>query len=214
MKYCSNHHANPDDALFCHECGGKLIQTPTLEKKKCPKCNAENPLNAKFCHDCGFRLSNPELQPKPNPDPTPAPEPKPDEGIGFFTYYRLTQSFLGKACMSFLTITALVALYSIVFALGCGLLGGYKGDWIFLLICAASSIIGYWMIIKDRSKNGLFIWRFANPLEILGLIGCGANVSTQHDVYLGTEFYIALVVLILGYIIAYNGTKKNIYHFY
>ncbi|MBO5026485.1 MAG: zinc ribbon domain-containing protein [Bacteroidaceae bacterium] len=83
MKYCSNHHANPDDALFCHECGGKLTQTSTPENKKCPKCNAENPSDAGFCHNCGWKLLNFKPQPKPVPAPTPAPEPKPNRDDKF-----------------------------------------------------------------------------------------------------------------------------------
>lgn len=56
MKYCSKHHANPDDAIFCNECGEKLFVS-RKETKKCPACNAENPKEAEFCHACGKRMS-------------------------------------------------------------------------------------------------------------------------------------------------------------
>ena len=65
MKYCSKHHANPDDAIFCNECGEKLFVSQK-ETKKCPTCNAENPIDAEFCHECGERLSLNEASPKPS----------------------------------------------------------------------------------------------------------------------------------------------------
>ena len=54
MKYCSKHHPNPDDALFCNECGEKLINI--IASKKCPKCGSSNPKDAVFCHNCGKDL--------------------------------------------------------------------------------------------------------------------------------------------------------------
>lgn len=60
MKYCTNHHANPDNAEFCHECGEKLqTVTPVTENIKIcsnPNCKAANPVNAEFCHECGKSL--------------------------------------------------------------------------------------------------------------------------------------------------------------
>lgn len=56
MKYCSKHHANPDDAIFCNECGERLFVSHK-ETKKCPNCNTENPIDAEFCHECGKHLS-------------------------------------------------------------------------------------------------------------------------------------------------------------
>ena len=55
MKYCSKHHANPDDAIFCNECGERLFVSHK-ETKKCPTCNAENPIDAEYCHQCGKRI--------------------------------------------------------------------------------------------------------------------------------------------------------------
>ena len=52
MKYCSKHHANPDDAVFCNECGERLTRV-TNTSHICPKCGVSNPTDAKFCHSCG-----------------------------------------------------------------------------------------------------------------------------------------------------------------
>ena len=65
MKYCSKHHANPDDAIFCNECGEKLFVSHK-ETNKCPNCNTENPIDAEFCHECGKRLSLNEAPSKPS----------------------------------------------------------------------------------------------------------------------------------------------------
>lgn len=65
MKYCSKHHANPDDAIFCNECGERLFVSHK-ETKKCPTCNAENPIDAEYCHQCGKRIFSDE-SPKPLP---------------------------------------------------------------------------------------------------------------------------------------------------
>ena len=48
---------NPEDALFCNECGQKL---ETL----CPKCGRGNPPDSKFCNKCGHNLTTPS-------EPTP-----------------------------------------------------------------------------------------------------------------------------------------------
>ena len=61
MKYCSKHHANPDDAIFCNECGEKLFVSQK-ETKKCPTCNAENPIDAEYCHECGKRIFSDKSQ--------------------------------------------------------------------------------------------------------------------------------------------------------
>ncbi len=57
MKYCSKQHENPDDAVFCSECGERLTQ-PVVKPKVviCPKCSKENPHDAQFCYNCGFNI--------------------------------------------------------------------------------------------------------------------------------------------------------------
>lgn len=69
MKYCSNHHENPDDAIFCTECGEKLESSQLSKSKKCPKCAANNPQDAEFCHNCGYEFSE-AIKPIPNVNPT------------------------------------------------------------------------------------------------------------------------------------------------
>lgn len=58
MKYCSRNHQNPDDAIFCNECGEKLLNKAT--SNKCPKCGSSNPKEAVFCHNCGYKLEEKE----------------------------------------------------------------------------------------------------------------------------------------------------------
>lgn len=55
MKYCSKYHANPDDAVFCQECG-ENITSIKQDHKDCPQCGIKNPLEAKFCFQCGCKL--------------------------------------------------------------------------------------------------------------------------------------------------------------
>lgn len=67
--YCSKHHPNPDDAIFCKECGEKLVK-PRPGTKTCPACHAENPKDAKFCHACGHSLAvNPQQTPPHGDNP-------------------------------------------------------------------------------------------------------------------------------------------------
>ena len=57
MKYCSKLHENPDDAIFCNECGERLTRV-TNTNHICPKCGVSNPTDAKYCNECGYQLSN------------------------------------------------------------------------------------------------------------------------------------------------------------
>jgi predicted ATPase/class 3 adenylate cyclase len=45
-------HGNPDDAIFCGECGGSLAH-----EIECPGCGRENPPGQKFCHGCGRSIT-------------------------------------------------------------------------------------------------------------------------------------------------------------
>ena len=40
---------NPEEAIFCNDCGNKL-------EFACPECGKVNPLGSKFCNECGQRL--------------------------------------------------------------------------------------------------------------------------------------------------------------
>jgi ribosomal protein L40E len=41
---------NPEDAIFCNECGKKL-------EFACPECGKANPPGSKFCNKCGYNLT-------------------------------------------------------------------------------------------------------------------------------------------------------------
>lgn len=58
MKYCPKNksHKNPKDAVFCGECGARLIEV--VDNKVCLHCGAVNPTSAMFCKDCGAKLSD------------------------------------------------------------------------------------------------------------------------------------------------------------
>jgi ribosomal protein L40E len=49
MKCPSCQYENPDDSMFCGECGSSL-------EVNCPNCGAKPPLNFKFCNKCGQNL--------------------------------------------------------------------------------------------------------------------------------------------------------------
>ena len=54
---------NPEEALFCMECGTKL-EKPGIP---CPSCGNLNPSNAKFCLECGKSLTLKEVPPVKTP---------------------------------------------------------------------------------------------------------------------------------------------------
>ena len=62
-KMCSRcHHAIPSDAIFCPECGEKVISD---EKERiCPQCGAELPDEAIFCPGCGSKVDDLRLKEK------------------------------------------------------------------------------------------------------------------------------------------------------
>ena len=56
MKYCpkDKSHKNPAEAVFCCECGSRLVEV--ADNKICPKCGMSNPNEAIFCRECGTKL--------------------------------------------------------------------------------------------------------------------------------------------------------------
>lgn len=56
MKYCpkDKSHKNPNEAIFCCECGSLLVEV--ADNKICPKCGMSNPNEAIFCRECGTKL--------------------------------------------------------------------------------------------------------------------------------------------------------------
>ena len=57
MKCPSCKFENPEDAIFCNQCGKKL-------EIGCPKCGKINPLHSQFCNKCGHTLDVPS-EPSP-----------------------------------------------------------------------------------------------------------------------------------------------------
>lgn len=58
-KVCQNCGTkNPENSIFCSNCGYKLIHTEKPEKDFtiCPNCNTKNPPEARFCFNCGYLL--------------------------------------------------------------------------------------------------------------------------------------------------------------
>lgn len=56
MKYCpkDKSHNNPNEAIFCCECGSRLVEV--ADNKICLKCGMSNPNEAIFCRECGTKL--------------------------------------------------------------------------------------------------------------------------------------------------------------
>ena len=52
MQCPSCQRENPEDAIFCNECGHKF-------ELSCPECGKINPLDSKFCNKCGHNLTLP-----------------------------------------------------------------------------------------------------------------------------------------------------------
>lgn len=56
MKYCpkDKSHKNPAEAVFCCECGSRLVEV--ADNNICPNCGMSNPNEAIFCRECGTKL--------------------------------------------------------------------------------------------------------------------------------------------------------------
>ncbi|NVM26305.1 MAG: zinc ribbon domain-containing protein [Desulfobacterales bacterium] len=56
MKCPNCQHENPEDSIFCNECGKKL-------ELVCPECGKANQPGSKFCNKCGQDLTKPTQAP-------------------------------------------------------------------------------------------------------------------------------------------------------
>lgn len=62
-KVCSQCETkNPENAIFCVNCGNKLDKNLNI---KCPSCGTENNTNAKFCVGCGKNLNQKTIVSEP-----------------------------------------------------------------------------------------------------------------------------------------------------
>lgn len=113
MKYCSKHHSNPDEAIYCNECGERLISILTQKKNICPKCKAENPKDADFCHTCGWKLSETFTKPKPSIKPMESNETNIFQHIisSIAMNYKISEIYLGKICMWTCSIISVISLF-------------------------------------------------------------------------------------------------------
>ena len=57
---------NPEDAVFCGDCGNALVQ-----ESPCAGCGRLNPTGLRFCRGCGHRLAETDLSPALSPIPSP-----------------------------------------------------------------------------------------------------------------------------------------------
>jgi len=66
MKCPKGQIENPEEAVFCIQCGARIVEevSPT-----CPSCGTELPAGAQFCFKCGHPLAEPKSAP-----PLPSPE--------------------------------------------------------------------------------------------------------------------------------------------
>lgn len=61
----------PEDAVWCKECGCNLADAQALKENKCPKCGAELAPGAKFCVVCGRKLLDEQMLVEARAPPKP-----------------------------------------------------------------------------------------------------------------------------------------------
>lgn len=172
MKYCSKHHANPDNALFCNECGEELAQTKR-QGKKCPKCGTENPNDAEFCHACGWRLTQTAKSSQQSSSKSTSNSHKPSEeksssysdGIvkrinaSFVFNYRITEThLLGKVCMWACTLLSALSIYGFI---NCCI---YESGWGLVQLATILSYVG----ICYQKSLGAIIWIISIFIKLIG----------------------------------------------
>lgn len=180
MKYCSKHHKNPDDAVFCNECGERLTRV-TNANHICPKCGASNPTDAKFCHSCGRSLIViPEQEPMSKPEVEIAHDDKHTETFthssrdrnifvsliselneSFVSNYRYMENFLlGKIGMWACSIMSVISLYGFI---NCCI---NESGWGLLHLSIILSYIG----ICYKKKVGAIAWTVSFIIQIINQV--------------------------------------------
>lgn len=209
MRYCSKHHANPDDAVFCNECGERLTRV-TNANHICPKCGASNPTDAKFCHNCGMSFTC-----SPTQKSTPILGVERGQKLtttfthssgnsntifsiiskinkSFVYNYRYTEDYLlGKIGMLACTILTVFSLYGFI---NCCINGNGLG---FLHLTIIISYIG----ICYQKSLGAIAWTISCIILIINQICFLADIISQD--LLGSlmeEFPISCTKIALGWI--------------
>lgn len=213
MKYCSKHHKNPDDAVFCNECGERLTRV-TNTNHICPKCGASNPTDAKFCHSCGCSFTN---IPEPKPIHPPISNPNPDstrsshkEMNQFIVDYDVMKSYFGSACMWFVSAIFSGCVLNIV---GCILYGSLMGgwNWVFVIICDIISFLCTWGVMK-LDKTTWVIWKWMMPISIFVTAASSGNIALRSSY--PPLFLIIILLLVIGFWGTIVITKKKSYYFH
>lgn len=218
MKYCSQHHNNPDDAVYCSECGEKL---PAKNENVCSICNAPNPKEAEYCHSCGKSLkkTTPNREQKTSNTTTKKINQQSNthsgnqrSNISFKTYYKIAEIALGKTCM--LAFAAIIAASVYAITIGDNYLiefGGYEGDCYALITFSLIAILCTFNVIKTLKRIWVIVWKIVVPLELLALYGCSSNLELIYGYEFSDLYYVCVGILIVGYIIVINRTKDNPY---
>lgn len=184
MKYCSKRHVNPDDAVFCNECGEKLGNHAAGKTKKCSECSADNPVNAEFCHHCGSSLTakKPKIKQPLEREETETISESTEiqekaycadslnvvkeitESINasFRENYHLTEILLGKINMWICTIASVSALYR--FINHCTSDDGSGWGLVDLIIIISYAGLCY------RKRNWTNVWILACTIRLIGYI--------------------------------------------
>lgn len=211
MKYCSKNHKNPDDALFCNECGEKLLSIATSNK-----CSS-NPKDAVFCHNCGTSLEKQtnisaiKQKDKPKVDNHTDHTNKyvyHNDGfiksliIDFVEEYKKTSDYIGKLAMLAASILAVLSLYRFI---NCWI---NDSGWLLLFLSIDISFLG----LCYRKKTATIVWLFSTAIlnmwnlytiiEIESIFGLIPNDVTLLEFFWWTDF-------ICSAIAGYNIYKKR-----
>lgn len=224
MKYCSKNHSNPDDAVFCAECGERLVQHHADNEKVCLECGAKNPKGASFCKECGAVLNMKETTSiKSTRSSTSSSSSKSSTGnyssqSDFFLHlkvrFRIAEFDLGKTFVWTLLATVVSSVYSIIFAFYYLVeYGGYEWDWLALLLFSALTILSFDGVL-NFSKGWLITWKIIVPLEAICLYGSGTNIVNVYGGECTFLHWLFLILLIIGYVVVLNISKDKKYYFH
>ena len=224
MKYCSKNHSNPDDAVFCAECGEKLVEHRADNEMVCSECGAKNPKDALFCNECGADLNKEETTSTQSTQSTTSSSSSNfstgnySSQSSFFqnlrARFKIAEFDLGKAFVWSLLATAVSSVYSIVFTFYYLVeYGGYEWDWLALLLFSVLAILSFNGVL-NFSKGWLKAWKIIVPLEAISLFGSGTNMVNVYGGECTFLHWLFLILLIIGYVVVLNISKDKNSYFY